>query len=163
MKVLLLHVSVGRPVGRGSMPRATQRGATTIEFALGLLIFLMFLLGIVDFSRMLFTWAAANEAARAGVRYAVVCDDTTRKDQVLAHMQALLPQINAIDTVWTPAGCTAETCQELMVKITDLKFQWIAPISGSGMLPAMPMPSFSTALPREVMRQDPNSDTACAS
>ena len=54
------------------MTHPAQRGATLIEFALGLLIFLMFLLGVVDFSRMLYTWAAATEATRAGARYAVV-------------------------------------------------------------------------------------------
>jgi hypothetical protein len=149
------------PAGQGPMHRAAQRGATMIEFALGLLIFLMFLFGIMDFSRMLFTWVAANEAARAGARYAVVCDDTTRQAEVLTRMQALLPEIKAIETEWAPSGCTTATCQSLTVKITDLKFQWIAPIVGSGMLPGMPTPSFSTTLPREVMRQDVNSGTAC--
>ena len=69
-----------------------ERGATIIEFALALLVFLMFLFGILDFSRMLFTWVAANEAARAGARYAAVCDDTAQQAKVLARMQALLPQ-----------------------------------------------------------------------
>ena len=81
-------------------------GATTIEFALGLLFFLMLVLGIVDFARMLFTWSAANEATRAGARYAVVCDDTGQQALVLARMQTLLPQITAAGVAWAPAGCT---------------------------------------------------------
>jgi len=139
------------------------RGATMVEFALALIVFLMFLFGILDFSRMLFTWVAANEAARAGARYAAVCDDTTHQAQVLAHMQALLPQISTINTSWAPSGCTSATCQSVTVTVTGLKFQWISPIAGSGLQAAIPMPSFSTTLPREVMRQDPNSGTACAS
>ncbi|WP_447774541.1 TadE/TadG family type IV pilus assembly protein [Variovorax boronicumulans] len=137
------------------------KGATTLEFALGLLIFLMLVLGIVDFSRMLFTWNAANEATRAGARYAVVCDDTTKQDLVLARMQALLPQVQTASVVWVPSGCTASTCQGVTVSITSLNYQWISPIVGAA-APLIPMPGFSTFLPREVMRQDPHSAAICS-
>ena len=136
-------------------------GATTVEFALGLLVFLMLVLGIVDFARMLFTWSAANEAARLGARYAVVCDDTAQQALVLARMQALLPQITTISVTWTPAGCTASTCEGVTVGITGLNYQWISPIVGAA-APLIPMPSFSTFLPREVMRKDPHSPTICS-
>lgn len=139
-----------------------QLGATTVEFALVLLIFLTFLLGIMDFSRMLFTWNAANEATRAGARYAVVCDDTANSAQVLARMQALLPQIQTIDLAWSPAGCTAATCEGVTLSITSLDYQWISPLAGVARLPAIRMPSFSTFLPREIMRQDPNSNAICS-
>jgi Flp pilus assembly protein TadG len=135
-------------------------GATTVEFALGLLVFLMLFLGILDFARMLFTWNAANEATRAGARYAVVCDDTSQQALVLARMQALLPQITTASVAWTPAGCTASTCEGVTVGITGLNYQWISPIVGVA-APLIPMPSFSTFLPREVMRKDPHSPTIC--
>ncbi|MGJ3703889.1 TadE family protein [Variovorax sp. AFSI2.2] len=136
-------------------------GATTVEFALGLLVFLMLVLGIVDFARMLFTWSAANEATRAGARYAVVCDDTAQQALVLARMQALLPQITTVSVAWMPAGCNAATCQGVTVGITGLNYQWISPIVGAA-APLIPMPSFSTFLPREVMRNDPHSPTICS-
>jgi Flp pilus assembly protein TadG len=138
-----------------------QQGATTVEFALALIVFLTFLLGITDFSRMLFTWSAANEATRAGARFAVVCDDTDNQAQVLTKMQALLPQISTINVTWAPAGCTPATCTAVTVSITGLNYQWISPIAGLASLAAIPMPSFSTFLPREIMRQDPNSDAIC--
>ncbi|CAN7309815.1 TadE/TadG family type IV pilus assembly protein [Variovorax sp. LjRoot290] len=140
-----------------------QTGATIVEFALGLIIFFMFLFGITDFARMLFTWSAANEATRAGARYAVVCDDTFQQAQVLAKMQTLLPQINAIDVAWNPSGCNAATCEGVTVTITSLNYQWISPIAGAARLAPIPMPTFSTFLPREVMHQDLNSDAICAS
>ncbi|AIY42966.1 TadZ/CpaE-like protein [Collimonas arenae] len=139
-----------------------QSGATVVEFALVLVIFLTFLLGITDFSRMLFTWAAANEATRAGARYAVVCDDTTKQAQVLTKMQTMLPQISAISLAWAPAGCSAATCAGVTVTITSLNYQWISPIAGSVKLAGIPMPVFSTYLPREMMRQDPNSAAICS-
>lgn len=133
-----------------------------VEFALGLIVFLTFLLGITDFSRMLFTWAAANEATRAGARYAVVCDDTGGKPQVLARMQALLPQIQDIDLAWNPPACNSATCEGVTVTITAMNYQWISPVAGLAAMAAIPMPTFSTYLPREIMKQDPNSDAICA-
>ena len=37
--------------------KSKQSGSTVVEFALVLIVFLMFFLGITDFARMLFTWA----------------------------------------------------------------------------------------------------------
>ena len=142
--------------------RTKQAGATTVEFALGLIIFFTFLLGIMDFSRMLFTWSAAHEATRAGARYAVVCDDTANQALVLAKMQEVLPQINTIDLAWIPGGCSAATCEGVTVTITGLNYQWISPIAGLSTMAAIPMPTFSTFLPREIMRQDPNSAAICS-
>ena len=145
------------------MKHLAQRGATLIEFALGLLIFLMFLLGVVDFSRLLYTWTAANEATRAGARYAVVCDDRNRQTKVLQHMQNRLPQITAVDVIWKPDSCTTATCKSVTVSIPQdgLKFQWIAPIVGSAAQTVIDMPGFSTTLPREIMYQDSNAQSDC--
>ncbi len=139
-----------------------DKGATTVEFAFVLTLFLTFLLGITDFSRMLFTWSAASEATRAGARYAVVCDDTNQKALVLARMQSLLPQIKDISLAWAPAGCTSATCQGVTVTITSLNYQWISPIAGAAARAPIPTPTFSTYLPREILRQDPNSTAICS-
>lgn len=131
-----------------------------VEFALVLLIFFMFLLGLLDFARMLYTWNAANEATRAGARYAVVCDDQANAGAVLAKMQSLVPQISSIGVVWDPAGCTPENCEGVSVRITGLNYTWISPIVGAAS-PIIPVPTFNTYLPREIMRQDPNSAVIC--
>ena len=147
--------------------KSRQAGATAVEFALVLIIFLTFLLGITDFSRMLFTWNAANEATRAGARYAVVCDDTSKKPLVLAKMQAMLPQITDINLDWEDdAGaintCSAGTCVGVTVTIVDLKYHWISPIAGLLSKAPIDMPTFKTYLSREIMRQDPNSVAICS-
>lgn len=145
--------------------RIRQGGATAVEFALVLLVFLTFLLGVIDLSRMLFTWNAAAEATRAGARYAVVCADPSRSADVLARMQAVVPQIQTIAVEWTPGTCTAtgaDPCDSVSVRVTGLNYQWISPIGTLTVLPSFPMPGFSTYLPREAMRQDPNSEALCA-
>jgi len=136
-----------------------QDGAAIIEFTLVLLLFLMFLFGIMDFSRLLYTWQMANEATREGARYAVACADQTdgARARVVARMQALLPQLDdgKISVVWEPGGCTSMTCEAVTVSINNMQFNWISPIVGASKAPLIPMPSFSTYLQREMMSYNP--------
>jgi Flp pilus assembly protein TadG len=147
------------------LPRTRQRGSTVVEFALVFLIFLTFMLAIVDFSRMLYTWNAANEATRAGARYAVICDDTNNQAAVLARMQQLLPSITSINLRWEDdagnTSCTSATCVGVTVTIVGMQYRWISPIAGLAGLAPFSMPTFKTYLTREIMRQDPNSPTIC--
>jgi Flp pilus assembly protein TadG len=140
--------------------KKVQLGSTIVEFALVLLLFLMFVLGIVDFSRMLFTWNAATEATRAGARYAVVCDDTGQQAAVLSRMQQLLPQITSASVTWNPVGCAPSSCESVTVSITGINQNWISPIPGA-IAPTIPTAAASTTLIREIMRQDPNSPAIC--
>ena len=82
-----------RLLKRRSSP--AQAGASVIEFALVLLVFLTFFLGLIDLTRLLYTFHAAQEAARVGARYAAVCDDTTRSADVRTVMQRLVPGTGA--------------------------------------------------------------------
>lgn len=132
-----------------------QRGSTSVEFALVLLLLLGFLLGMLDFARLLYTWNAANETARAGARYAVVCADPANKARILATMQGLMPQISDIDVAWRPANCDATSCESVTVSITGLQFRWIAPIPSLLANPLVMLPGFSTYLPREMMTYNP--------
>jgi Flp pilus assembly protein TadG len=143
--------------------KRTQGGAVIIEFALVLLMFLAFLFGIIEASRMLYAWNAATQAARVGARYAVVCADgtATYKAAVLQRMKKWAPQISTIAIDWSPASCTASTCESVTVSVTGMEYLWLAPIPSS-FNRHIPMPSFSTPLRREVMRQDDNSPTICS-
>ena len=140
--------------------KTVQTGAATVEFSLVLIMFLMFMLAVTDFSRMLFSWNAATEATRLGARYAVVCDSTANKAAVLARMQTMQPEIGDIALTWNPAGCTASTCEGVTVTVTSLQFHWISPVLGAAVA-NVSLPTFSTYLPREIMRQDPNSNAIC--
>lgn len=136
------------------------RGATTIELAFVLVIFFMFLLGATDMARMLFTWNAATEATRAGARYAVVCADPANSGQVLQKMRMMVPEIGAVALAWEPAGCDAASCAGVTVTITSLHYRWLSPLPGA-LVPARALPTFSTYLPREMMRRDPNNALIC--
>jgi len=141
--------------------RGRQGGATAVEFALVLIMFLAVVLGITDFARMLFTWSAANEATRAGARYAAVCDNTADAGLVLAKMQAMLPNVTTADIVWDPPGCSPTSCVGVRVGITGLNYNFISPLAGLAQVGAIPMPTFATYLTREDMRQDAHAATNC--
>lgn len=51
-----------------------NRGASAAEFALVLPLLLIFLLGLVDVGRMMWTWNRIEKATQMGVRYAVATD-----------------------------------------------------------------------------------------
>jgi len=146
---------------------AKQVGAVAVEFALVLIIFLTFFLGILDYARMLWTWNAATEATRWGARVAVVCDKGAAR--VLANMQKILPQLTGanVQIDWynnagiISATCNFTSCAGVNVSITGLNYKWLSPI-GWAVHAAIPMPGFSTYLPREIMGQDPNSLAVCS-
>ncbi|MFB9240770.1 pilus assembly protein [Massilia antarctica] len=139
---------------------AHQRGATMIELAFVLVLFFMFLLGVTDVARMLFTWNAATEATRAGARYAVVCADPANQGQVLQKMRMMVPEIGAVALAWEPSGCDATSCAGVTVTVTGLQYRWLSPVVGA-VMPVRALPSFSTYLPREMMRRDPNNAVIC--
>ena len=147
--------------------RTRQTGATIVEFSLVLMLFLTLFLGILDFARMLWTWNAANEATRWGARVSVVCDRGAAA--VLASMQKFVPQLAAanVQIDWYDASgnisatCDSTNCAGVNVLITGLNYQWLSPL-GFATQAAIPMPGFSTYLPREVMGQDPNSNAVCS-
>ena len=136
--------------------KTKQSGATIVEFALVLIIFLMFFLGILDFARMLWTWNAANEATRWGARVSVVCDKSATA--VLTNMKKFLPQLTAANVQidwYNKAGnidttCDSTNCAGVNVQITNLNYRWISPILGKSNF-NITMPAFSTYLPKEMM------------
>ena len=131
-----------------------QRGSTIVEFSFVLIIFLTFLLGVLDFSRLLYTWNVTNEATRAGARYAVVCATPADNSRVLTAMQQRVPQIASINVVWEPAGCDATSCEGVNVSVTNLQFKWVSPLPGVLAQKIINLPGFTTYLPREMMRYD---------
>ncbi|WP_240787172.1 TadE family protein [Ramlibacter rhizophilus] len=135
-----------------------------IEFALVSILFFTFLLATVDFGRMLYTYSAANEATRLAARYAVVCHDssTAIDAQVLTLVQRVVPQVSQVSVEWTPPACSVSNCEGVAVAIENFQFNWLTPLVGTIVRPSWVMPRMSTYLPREVMRQDPNSNvTLC--
>ncbi|WP_372634016.1 TadE/TadG family type IV pilus assembly protein [Alcanivorax jadensis] len=59
------------------LSRKKQQGATMVEVALTLPIFLLLIFAIIELALVIFTWTRAVDATRAGARYAIVSDPVT--------------------------------------------------------------------------------------
>lgn len=91
--------------GQAPGPRE-ERGQATVEFALvvGLLFVLVF--GIVDFSRLVFSYATMSNGVREGARYAVVHPGPEHEAAIIARAQQMMVVIGgtADVTVSYPDG-----------------------------------------------------------
>lgn len=130
-----------------------QTGVAAVEFALIAGLFFTLLLGIVEFSRVLFYWNTAGEATRLGARMAVVCD--ANAGVITTKMTRLLPVLKPdnIQLIYLPDGCGADpitarsSCESVTVSVSG--------VSVSTLIPFVPlniaMPPFATTLSRESM------------
>lgn len=126
---------------------SNQQGMVAVEFALIAIILFSFLFGAMEMSRALFYWNTATEATRLGARLAVVCDQDV--SAIKTKMQAMLSVLEAdqISVMYSPDGCDSNSCRSVTVGINGFNFTTLVPV-----LPLnIPMPSFSTTLPRESM------------
>lgn len=130
----------------------SQRGAAAVEFAIVSSLLLVFLLGIVEMGRLLWTWNAAVEATRLGARTAVVCDKNDIS--IINKMRGRLPALQAsnVSVTYFPSGCTDATCQTVRVTLAGYTHQPIIPFVPL----SIPIPAFQTTLPREFMQSTGN-------
>ena len=124
-----------------------QRGVLVVEFALVALIFFTLLLGIMEFGRLMFTLNAAAEATRWGARLAAVCD--LGEPNIRTKMRSLLMGVSEaqISIQYAPAFCDASNCRTVAVSLVDATFTPLIPFMNA----VIPLPSFTTSLPREMM------------
>lgn len=146
--------------------KRSQAGSGIVEFALVAVLFLTVLLAIMDFGRILFTWNSVAEATRLGARISVVCDKNA--ERVGQGMQKLVPAIDPathLEIDWYDQdgindSCNIDECIGVAVRVKNLTIQPVSPLAWIG-FSSLTVPGFSTYLPREIMGQDPDSDTVC--
>ncbi len=133
-------------------PKRRQRGMAIVEFAIVALLFFTLLLGVMEFGRWMFTLNAANEATRWGARLAAVCD----KDDIHIRqkMRVILGDVvdAQISIQYEPAGCDDTNCRTVEVSLINATFTPLIPFMGV----AVPLPAFTTSLPRESMKSAQN-------
>ena len=106
------------PHGRvpiGTAPKRTRSGTSgtsSVEFALVALVFLIAVLGTIDFARALWQWNLAARATQVGARAAIVRDpvalNVRQFDGILATPAGAQVPISALSP--NPILCTAEGC-----------------------------------------------------
>lgn len=111
-----------------------QRGSSMVEFVIAAMLLMLFVFGIIDFGRALYTYHAVSDAARLGSRFAIVrglkciapsCPAQASDVQTYVRAQAPLIDQSAmtVQTTWPggKAGCPAGTANPgcvVAVKVT---------------------------------------------
>jgi Flp pilus assembly protein TadG len=141
-----------------------QRGTTIIEFALVAAVFFVLLIGIMEFGRWLFTMNAISEATRWGARLAVVCTKDAAATAIRNKMRSIagsLTNANIVINYHNPPNavnsCDMSNCKSVEVTITGATFTAIIPFMN---FTNVPIPAFTTTLPRESM-DSTNNDLIC--
>lgn len=95
---------------------ANRSGAIAAEFALVLPLLLIFLFGIIDVGRAMWTWNQAEKATQAGARFAVATDMVSIGLRSYSFATtgglgqgAAIPETSFGGATCTSAGCTCNT------------------------------------------------------
>ncbi len=137
------------------MSAATQRGTTTVEFAIVGLVFLVLLFAVIEFGRILFTLNMLEEGARRGARVAAVCPigDAAILDAAAFVVLPGFSDANVFPeyldengaTLGDPAVADYTDIRFVRVRIANVAF----PVAIPFVTPTFDAPEFSSTLPRE--------------
>ena len=137
---------------KGKSARRSERGATLVEFALALSVFLVSMFAVIEFGRALWTHNALADAARRGARYAALhsaADAADVKNVVVygdpaGGTQAMIPNLTTTNVSVNYSGFALNK-GTVTVSITNYQFQFVVPIVGT----TITMPAYSTTLTGE--------------
>lgn len=103
----------------------SERGASAVEFAIVLPVLLLVIAGIVDFGRYFFTQIQVTNAAREGVRAAIVLPNPAPSDMTAITQRALAGVAGVPAAAATVvATCPAPSPSNASVRVTA-PFDWI--------------------------------------
>lgn len=101
----------GNKVKQSHKSKLNDRGAALLEFGLVMMVFFMFVFGVMDFGRALYTYHFVSNAACEATRYAVVrgadSSNPVTATEVADYVKSITPLgINpnnlAVTTTWSP-------------------------------------------------------------
>ena len=121
--------------------RRRQRGQSLVEFAFAFPIFLLLVLGIVDFGMGLKTWISITNAARESARYgAVYCASGNGDLDGDSDMDGDDVVVRAIDTatglglqdenITVSDNCAGGSSTQSLVVEIEYEYQMITPLAG---------------------------------
>src|SRR5215831_19326959 len=97
--------------------RINRRGAAIVEFALGLMFFVVLIIGTMEFGRAVWAYTTVAHATRQGARYAMAHGSLSpaTADQIRAVVASqvigLYSSKLVVNTTWNPANQKGATVQ----------------------------------------------------
>jgi len=121
---------MSRLVGRARRGTHRSRGQSLVEFALVLPIMLFLFMMLFDFGRAVYAYSTVSDAARQGVRYAIVNQTTTTIQSTAAGAATALGISPAsVAVAFHPAGQTTGVCSPIdlgCVAEVRVPYRWTA-------------------------------------
>ena len=132
--------------------RDNERGATLVEFAIGVTVFVTAMFAVLEFGRALWVHNALTDAARRGARYATMhsATDVNQVKNVVVYGDPAgggQPLLNNLSTANVNVNYNAFGLNDgtVSVSITNYQFQFVVPIIGT----TITMPNYTTTLTAE--------------
>ena len=132
--------------------QSSERGATLVEFAIALTVFLTAMFAVMEFGRALWVHNALTDAARRGARYAALHSsaDTDAVKNVVVYgdpaggSQPVVPNLTPaqVTVTYTDFALNKGTAT---VSVTGYQFQFVVPLIGT----TITMPNYTTTLTGE--------------
>lgn len=147
-----------------------QRGVSIVEFAVVALLVFIVLFGCIELSRAIYTYNSLTEGTRRAARLAAVCppcDEAIARAAIFGESSdpAIrfpgLSTANARVEYLSSAGAVI-SCPQASGRIPDIAFvrvsiqNYALPLHIPLVTPTIPMPAFSTTLPRESLGWNPD-------
>jgi Flp pilus assembly protein TadG len=136
------------------MSKRSERGTTTVEFAISGAVIITVILAVIELSRAMFMLSVLSEGTRRGARVAAVCPindpaiaQTTRFANIpgLTTQNVAVEYLNQAGTVIPNPTGNFGTIEYVRVRIVNYQMQlWIPFVSA-----IFPSPQFAVTLPRE--------------
>ena len=131
---------------------STERGASLVEVAIAVTVFLTAMFGVVEFGRALWTHNALTDAARRGARYATLhtpAEIDNVKNVVVygdpaGGSQPIVPNLSTTN-VTVDYSNIAVNKGTVSVGVTGYQFQFVVPLFGA----SITMPAYKTTLTGE--------------
>ena len=143
--------------------RKHNRGLTTVEFSIVATVLFMTLFAVLEFSRLMYTFAVLAEGTRRGARLATVCP---LNDAGIANTVnfAALPGFasNDVQLSYLDASGAVTATYSAIAYVRVSIVGYSVPLSIPIVNPTIASPGFAVTLPRESLGVSPTAVTPCS-
>jgi len=143
--------------------KAREKGITTVEFAIVATVLFTMLFGVIEFGRLMYSFAVLAEGTRRAARLATVCPlndagiAATANFGTLPGFSSSNVQLSYLDSGGSPTG-TYSNIAYVRVQITGYSI----PLSIPFINPTVTSPAFAVTLPRESLGVTRTSTYTCS-
>ncbi len=142
--------------------RQHQRGLTMVEFSIVALLLYILLFAVIEFGRLMYTFAVLGEGTRRAARLAAVCpigSGNITRTVDFADLPNFTPanvQVQYLDVTGTPTGIYT-FINYVQVQIVG----YAIPLAIPFIDPTVTSPAFTVSLPRESLGVSSTAVTGC--